>query len=255
MPWVFLEDLHHVFGDGDGALLPVFGQEAVLGLCGDVHLASGEVEVGPVEGLEFSAPEAGCEDHGKKGLLPVGADGEEFLELCVGVGDGFFAESGEAGDFFYRVVDFELVEEVVEDHPIGVEGGAGVASLGLAPGKKLLDILRGDEAGVGLGGHKLGKDPQDVVVLLVGKLLSESLDVLQEVLNRVVEVEGFLWEAGDREAGFGSFKLKALPALGFKGFGGGGACGLPFALTVHSPLGQVPAFGGTPLDAAACVTI
>jgi hypothetical protein len=84
----------------------------------------------------------------------------------------------------------------VQDHPIGVERGAGVEALGFAPGEERFDVLRGDFAEIGLGGGVLRKEFQ-----VEGVGLAKRLDVFQKRRDNGVE----------REFGFSSGSVISRP--------------------------------------------
>jgi hypothetical protein len=151
---MLFEQCGHFSRERDGTLLPVFGEKPVLGFGGYVDAAARQVEVLPMEGLELAAAKAGGEREGEKRALPVVARSEEFFEIGVGVGGGALAELGQARHFLDRVVDFLASEEIVQNYAVGVEGGASVEALGLAPGEKRLHVLGSDVAQVGLGGGR-----------------------------------------------------------------------------------------------------
>jgi hypothetical protein len=51
------QDLGYFFGEWDGAFFPIFRQKRILRFCPDVDAPVREVQVRPVERLEFAAPE------------------------------------------------------------------------------------------------------------------------------------------------------------------------------------------------------
>jgi hypothetical protein len=83
----------------------------------------------------------------------------------------------------------------------------------------------------------LAEEAEDVIVALVGELLAELLDVLQEALDRCVKRETFLLlDPGD---------LKALSLLSFEGLSGGVAGGGAEPLAVLTPLKHTPGDRGS----------
>jgi len=72
----------------------------------------------------------------------------------------------------------------VEDDAVGVEGGARVEALGLAPGQKLLYVLGSDMPCIRLGSRVFGKEFQDGFIFLVGERLAKGLYILQKVGDR-----------------------------------------------------------------------
>lgn len=135
---VLSENLSDFGGEGDGALFPILREEPVLWFCGHMDPVMHEIQVRPVECLHFPATKARCEYEAEERLFPVVADSKEFLEFGIWVGDRAFSELWKARHVFERVVDAELVEEVVQDDPVRVEGRAGIKSLGLPPSEEFL---------------------------------------------------------------------------------------------------------------------
>ena len=56
------KDLRYFFGEWDGAFFPIFRQKRILRFCPDVDAPVREVQVRPVERLEFAAVES-CREH------------------------------------------------------------------------------------------------------------------------------------------------------------------------------------------------
>jgi peroxiredoxin len=59
---MFLQDLGQFFGEWDGAFFPIFRQKRILRFCPDVDSPVCQVQVRPVERLEFAAAKA-CREH------------------------------------------------------------------------------------------------------------------------------------------------------------------------------------------------
>jgi len=55
------QDLRYFFLEWDGAFFPIFRQEPILGFGPDVDAPMRQIQVRPVERLEFAAPKACCE--------------------------------------------------------------------------------------------------------------------------------------------------------------------------------------------------
>src|SRR6185437_4152448 len=135
----------------------------VVRLGANVQTPMREVKVWPLERLEFAPAKSCRERHGEERLFPEVAHAEKPLEVVLAIGDRTFAELGEFGNFLDWVIDLEPSEEVVQDHPVGVERGARVATFGFAPGQKPFDVLWRDLAGVRFGGGVFREEIQDVV--------------------------------------------------------------------------------------------
>jgi hypothetical protein len=95
----------------------------------------------------------------------------------------------------HRVVDPELVKEVVNNHPVRIERGARVKALRLPPGEKLLYVLGRDKPGVGFGCRTFGEEFEYVFVLLVSEGLTERLDVFEERFDGFLKREGLVFIA------------------------------------------------------------
>jgi hypothetical protein len=117
----------------------------------------------------------------------------------------------------HRVVDPELVEEVVENHLICIEGGPWVETLRLSPGEKLLDVLGRDKPGVGLWRRMFHKQFEDLFVFLVGEGFAEGPHVLEDCLDGFLQRERFVFfiEAGEFQAAIFSVEFEALAFLCF----------------------------------------
>ena len=112
---------------------------------------------------------------------------------------------GGARHIFDWIIDSKLVKEVVENYPIRIESGAGVQSLRLPPGEKLLDVLGRDKPGVGLGCRMFGEKFEDVFVFLVSEGFAEGPHVFEESFDGFLERERFFVffiEACEFEAAF-----------------------------------------------------
>ena len=59
---MLLQDLGDFFGEWDGAFFPIFRQKRILRFCPDVDAPVRQVQVRPVERLEFAAAKA-CGEH------------------------------------------------------------------------------------------------------------------------------------------------------------------------------------------------
>ena len=66
---VLLENPDDFLRERDGALLPVFGEEAVFGFGRHMHAAPREIQVRPVERLQFAAAEAGGKRFAFEGFI------------------------------------------------------------------------------------------------------------------------------------------------------------------------------------------
>ena len=150
----------------------------------------------------------------------------------------------------HRVVDPELVKEVVENYAIGVEGGARVKALRRPPGEKLLYVLGSDIPGVGFGCRMFGEEFEYVFVLLVSEGFTERLDVFEERFDGFLKREGLIFIARTREfeAAFFGAKFEAFAFLGFQRLGRSDACSRALSPAVLSPFDDAAAGAGGPLD-------
>jgi hypothetical protein len=149
--------------------------------------------------------------------------------------------------FLDRIFDSELVEKVVEDDPIGVERGAGVETLRLAPRKELLNVLGRYVPRIGFRWRVFGKEFQDVRVLLVRERFAERADVLEELVDHCCERQGIglrlFFGNEDREPAGVRFEFETLSFLSFEGFGGSDTSGLAEATAIVAPFDQVATVG------------
>jgi hypothetical protein len=87
-------------------------------------------------------------------------------------------------------LEVEAIEKVVQDHAVGVERRTRIEPFRFAPRDKTLDVIRRDHSYVRLGCNVLGKQVQNVVVLLRRHGLAEGADVFDEFGNCGVERHG-----------------------------------------------------------------
>ena len=146
-----------------------------------MNAAAGKIQVGPVQGLQLCSAQAARQREGKVGALPIVTAAKEFLEIGVAIGDRLFPKAGQARNVTDRIINFQSVEEIVNNHPIGIEGCAGIKSLGFAPCEKPLYVFCCNLASIVLRGNELIKQPKHVLILLMRKRLPEGFDVFEEV--------------------------------------------------------------------------
>lgn len=78
------KDVRDLLRERHGALLPVLRQERVLRFRAHVHAAVRQIQIRPVQRLQFATSQAGGEREGEDGALPVRALLKELLEVRVG---------------------------------------------------------------------------------------------------------------------------------------------------------------------------
>jgi hypothetical protein len=112
----------------------------------------------------------------------------------------------------------------VENYSIGVEGGARVAALRLAPGEKLLYVLGSDIPGIRFWRDMFGKEFENALVFLGGQRLAKGTDVLEEFGNGDSERQGiasclFFRVKNSKTTGV-CVQFQSLSLLRFESFGG-----------------------------------
>ena len=210
---MFREECNDLLSQWHGALLPVLGQETVLWFSAHVQSPAGKVEIGPLEGLELPATECRCKCDGEENPLPLIACTKKPLQFALAICNWTFAESRQPGNFLDGVLDFQPVEKIVQDHPVGIERRSRVKTFGLAPSEELLDVLSRNLADIRLGRNKLSEDAEDMIVFLPGELFAESFDVGEKLGNRIGERKFGLRLINNLYACLFGLKFQALSAL------------------------------------------
>jgi hypothetical protein len=181
------QDVRYLLRERNDALLPVFGKEVVLRLGPHMDSAVRQIQVAPVQRLQFPSTKARGPRQCKKCLVPWFAGAKGFLQIFIRVCDRVLAKLCKTRHIVHGIVASDIKGFLLRKST-RIRSGYNSLHRPRDPAQFLQPLqLPRDRSHVRLVRDVLAEQAQDVIVFLGRERFAEGADVLDEFRDRSVE--------------------------------------------------------------------